>query len=265
MNDQLVVYTVLVGDGFALPDTVPSAGVEYVCFTDNPDLPSNGWTLKQISPLFPSDLIRSSREPKIRPHRCLQDYSRSLYIDTRVQLTDNPNLIWNELISSSDVSFGGFYHSFRDSVAVEFVSVRDLNLDDPGRVKELQAMYETHRPKILKQRPVWGGMLARRHNAVECIEAMEIWWAHVLRYSRRDQLSLVLALASMPPETMNILTGDNHKGDHFYWPTTTARPERYFDHGSSAGPMQSIRRALKNFEKTYLRPVLKGGKLKLRK
>lgn len=265
MNDQLAVYTVLVGDGFALPDTIPAADVDYICFTDNPNLASNGWTLKLISPLFPSDLIRSSRDHKIRPHRYLPDYSLSLYIDTRVQLTDDPKLIWKQLITSDEVSFGGVYHSFRDSVSAEFASVRDLNLDDPVRVKELQTMYENYRPEILKQRPIWGGMLARRHNSTECVEAMEIWWAHVLRFSRRDQLSLVLALASMPTENKNLLIGDNHKGDHFYWPTNTERPERYFDHGSSADITQTIRRVLKNFEKTYLRPVLKGGKSKLRK
>lgn len=262
MNNKLVVYTVLVGDGFALPDTVPAAGVDYICFTDNPNLESNGWTLKAISPLFPSDLIRSSREHKIRPHRYLRDYRRSLYIDTRVQLTDDPNLIWGQLMRDERVSFGGFHHSFRESVAAEFRSVLDLNLDDPGRVKELQKMYETHFPNVLQQRPVWGGILARRHNTNECIDAMEIWFAHVLRYSRRDQLSLVLALASMPRENLNIQTGDNHKGDHFYWPTSTQKPERYFEYGSSASIGQKLKHALKGFEKRYVRPVLKGSRSK---
>lgn len=32
MTDNLAVYTVCVGDGFALPDIYPSDGVEYLCF-----------------------------------------------------------------------------------------------------------------------------------------------------------------------------------------------------------------------------------------
>jgi hypothetical protein len=38
-------------------------------------------------------------------------------------------------------------------------------------------------------RPIWGGLLMRNHHAPDVVACMEEWFAHVLRYSRQDQLS----------------------------------------------------------------------------
>ena len=65
ISDSLVVYTVIMGTDYDLPDTIPDKNVCYTCFTDNPDLAPNGWTLKVNAPIFPGDIVRSSREQKI--------------------------------------------------------------------------------------------------------------------------------------------------------------------------------------------------------
>ena len=91
-------------------------------------------------------------------------------------------------------------------------------------------MLEGLAPELLLQPPVWGGIVARRHNDTECVSAMETWFANVLRYSRRDQLSLSLALLSLPDSSRHILVGDNHQGEFFYWPTSRDKPARYFEH-----------------------------------
>ena len=233
ISGKLVVYTVLLGDGFTLPNTIEAKNVDYVCFTDDLELEANGWRLKKVAPIFLDDIIRSSREAKVLPHKFLGEYSRSLYIDTRVQLTTDPNFLWGQLISNDEDIFGAFYHSFSDTVRHEFHSVEKLGLDDPVRLQEQKILYERHYPEILEQRPIWGGILARRHNHADCIRAMEAWYCYILRYSRRDQLSLPLALALLSHEKMNVVYGDNHKGEFFFWPTNTFKPDRYYQYSKS--------------------------------
>lgn len=244
MNENLAVYTVCVGDGFSLPEIYPADGVEYLCFTDNPKLEAKGWKLKVINPIFQSDLIRSSREPKIRPHRHLQDFSRSLYIDTRVQLKKDPKDLWQHLTGDHPAAFAAFYHSFHATLQKEFKAVLKIGLDDESRVNEMRTVLERNLPIALSERFIWGGILARRHHEPECIEAMETWYAHVLRYSRRDQLSLPLAVNSIQPPRVRLSTIDNHENDFFCWPINTFKPDRYFDHRKEK---KSLRKVLKKW------------------
>ena len=56
-----------------------------------------------------------------------------------------------------------------------------------------------------------------RHNESAVRNAMQIWWEHVLRYSRRDQLSLPLALkaAGLDPLVHGL---DNRHSAFHEWP-----------------------------------------------
>src|SRR5262249_47359548 len=61
-----------------------------------------------------------------------------------------------------------------------------------------------------------------RHNDPAVVEAMETWYAHVLRYSRRDQLSLWVALrqAGLAPLVHKL---DNFESPYHRWPVTAYR------------------------------------------
>jgi len=78
--------------------------------------------------------------------------------------------------------------------------------------------YSSHYPNILLQQPVWGGVLARRHNDPDCIASMNMWFANILRYSRRDQLSLPVALSKLKPEQVNIVDFDLRDSVFHSWP-----------------------------------------------
>lgn len=64
----------------------PESDWDYICLTDNPNLTSDTWTILQFEPPFENDHARNSRLPKACPHRFLQDYETSLYIDNTVAL-----------------------------------------------------------------------------------------------------------------------------------------------------------------------------------
>ena len=108
-------------------------------------------------------------------------------------------------------------HSFRGSLREEFEAVVEDGVDAGWVVAEQLGHYERTASHVLAGPTLWGGMLARRHNESAVRNAMQIWWEHVLRYSRRDQLSLPLALdvAGLDPLVHRL---DNRHSAFHEWP-----------------------------------------------
>ena len=238
----LVVYTVVIGDGYRLPP-LPGGGMTaggeslFLCFTDRADLTGEGWTIVPIDPSLPGDEVRSARDIKIRPHRWLPSAEwrvgplplRSLYIDPRVVLTADPETVWRTLIGTGQgVLVGALLHSFRATVADEFDACVEQGLENPLTLSEHRRALCDHDPAALTERPVWGGMLARRHADPAVIDAMEGWFAQVLRYSRRDQLSFASVARVLDEGQLRLAESDIHVSAFHRWPLTSyARPERY--------------------------------------
>ena len=216
-GDRLVVYTCVFGEGYQLSPV--SGPGEFLAFTDREDLEPRGWTVTRVAPLLPGDSARSSREQKIRGHRWLPDHERSLYVDPTVELLGDPESVWHWLTAGSpDVWFGAIRHSARATVLDEFAAVLGLAFDAPERLHEhLRALTLTE-PKSLTLRPVWGGMMARRHHDPRCVGAMEDWFAQVLRYSRRDQLSLPGVIERAAPQGVHLIDADNRGAGLHSWP-----------------------------------------------
>ncbi|WP_234998860.1 FkbM family methyltransferase [Ruegeria sp. AU67] len=206
------------GAGFELPDPVDEQNVDYVCFTDRSELEPNGWSVRVVHPTFLDDLNRSSREQKIRPHRWLSEYTRSIYIDSSVQLKASPISLWEYMMPSKGIEFSAFHHSFRDTVREEFNAVLEARFEDDLLLADQLESYINHFPDVVSGKPVWGGLLARRHNEKRCISAMEMWLSHVLRYSRRDQLSLPIALMEFTYDRVNIIERDIYDTEFHIWP-----------------------------------------------
>jgi hypothetical protein len=230
---RLVVYTVIMGDNFSLPkvEVIPK-NVDFVCFS-NRDLDEVGvWDVRLIEPLLPADLPRSSREYKIRPHVWLSEYHQSLYIDSKVQLIGDSRELYKHLMSEdSNRVLGVFEHSFRDTLRDEFTEVLKLSLDSDYIIEKQLHDYNIFFGEYLDKKPFWGGMIARRHNNSDCIKSMNDWYANVLNYSRRDQLSLPIALRYLPEDRRSILKSSIFESPFHLWPIWDGvRPDSYYSH-----------------------------------
>lgn len=224
MTGACCVYTIMVGgyeqlNTFAIPN---SAGVRQICLTDDPVLTSDVWEIRQVKPWFPMDPIRSQRAMKVLPHVFLPEFDRSLYIDNTIQLTADITDIFAAFDGSDGIALPS--HSFRESVLDEFLEVARLGFDDSNRIFEQLNHYLLEDEAHLAGRPYWTAILLRDHRNPAILNLMHIWWAHIARYSRRDQLSFNYALrqAGVSPNVIDI---DNFASWFHTWPHPTERKQ----------------------------------------
>ena len=88
--------------------------------------------------------------------------------------------------------------------------------------------YRSINLEVLGHQTIWCGLLLRRHRVPAVRRSMERWWEHVLRYSRRDQLSFPFVLSQSSASAV-VHDIDNHRSRFHQWPlwqSGTARADR---------------------------------------
>lgn len=221
-NKKYVVYTALIGEHYEEPNQDPfpdDENCDYVCFTNISGLYSEKWNIVPVTPYFPRDNIRSARYLKIMGPLLLGDYEASLWIDNSVSLKKQPGQIIDEWLSDSDIALPD--HSFRSSIAAEFEAVESAGFDDPGRIYEQLIAYANTDQQALLEKPYWTAIIARKHNDTNFSFLLR-WWSHVLRYSRRDQLSFNFAAKEEHIIPKRIMI-DNHASELHIWPAIRNR------------------------------------------
>ncbi len=158
-----------------------------VFFTDKPDLVLPGIEVVH-DPLDGLDPARASRRAKLRPHRYFPDEGWSLWIDNKSRLKIDPLHVLAAAQAQSDAGFFAFPHFRRDCVYEEGQTVCELGLDDYRTVKDRM---RTYRAEGMPEHAglIEGHFLLRRHHDPDLVRFGERWFEHVLRYSRRDQIS----------------------------------------------------------------------------
>lgn len=231
------IYTVLIGDYESLNEqpAALSSNVPFICLTDDPSLVSDTWTVVEVPTAFPMDPIRSQRILKICPHLipALSGFDHSLYMDNSVVLRESPEKFIGKLPMTSGLGLP--HHSSRHSVHDEFIEVARLGFDDQSRIFEQLHHYLASGAGGLDDKPYWSALLLRDHRDVLVRRTMELWAFHVLRYSRRDQLSFNAATRAtgLVPNCWEI---DNLASFFHKWPLTPGR-QRF---AGTRNPMTSI-------------------------
>ncbi len=192
---RLAVYTAVLGGGQQLREAPLAAesSADFVCFTDDATVRSDTWQVIPVEPRLPTDPVRSERFLKIVGHPALTGYDRTLWVDNAVELRALPETFVDGWLEEADVAAPA--HTFHRSVLDEAQASIDLGKDDHLRVFEQMAHYVDSSPAAIEANPHWTALLARRRTPrVEV--AMTTWWEHVLRFSRRDQLSFGVVMAA---------------------------------------------------------------------
>ena len=193
------VYTCLYG-GYETLTVQPvrsRSAIVWICFTDDPTLAARathtGWDIRVVPPILAGDMARSSRHPKLCPHLYLEDYEESLYIDNSITLLAPPETLLARYLApavAEGVEFVCLAHSHRQSVLDEFRRVEEVQYDYPNVLHRQREQY-LNDGYDLTIRPIWGGLLMRRHSPAVAAHG-DAWWSEVTLHSRRDQLSFTI-------------------------------------------------------------------------
>lgn len=185
---SVVVYSALYGTKEPANADVfgPFTSCRRVLFTDRSDLSLPGVDIV-VDPLDGLDPARASRRAKLMPHRYLAE-DWSIWLDNKSSLRRDPAEVIAALQAQSDAAFFAFPHFRRDCVYQEGQAVCENGLDDHRIVRERMETYAREgMPRRLGL--IEGHFLVRRHGDPEVARFGDRWFEHVLRHSRRDQIS----------------------------------------------------------------------------
>lgn len=209
------VYTALIGSYEELNEqpVASESDLDFICFTDDACLSSDTWTVVQVVPEWPTDLVRSSRALKILGHPDLTGYERTVWIDNSVTLLRDPGFLLRYVDQAPIAMMDHWDHN---DLFEEFAAVLHLGLEDPDRLYEQLNSYAMVAPDVLRQKPYATTIMVRR--TLEPIHRlMRLWMDHVLRYSRRDQLSINYVLGETGLQAERIHS-DLRASDWASWP-----------------------------------------------
>ncbi len=191
----LAIYTVLTGDKEPLGNPIgrlqsieTDLKIDFICFTDNPNLKSNVWNCRVFDThRLPPE--KSSRRPKALPHEYLADYDYSLYMDNICELKRLPNC--SDLLEAPDTDYvyRVFKHSTRTVLAEEALAISSLGYDTAENLINQLDTYAQYLPLQSITPLNTCTILLRQHNHFQVIRHGRMWWEHILNFSKRDQMS----------------------------------------------------------------------------
>ena len=197
-----------------LPD-----GWDWQCFSEENSLP------------IYEDNNRNAKRFKVLPHRYLQDYEYSIFIDGNMTVRGNIDELIEKYLSDANVAF--FSHNgndldSRNCVYDEANTIFELGEKNMRLTPERGMLNYKDNPFIIKKQidryqmlgyPAKNGLITgmiilRRHNENDCVKAMEDWWTEIKYNSKRDQLSFNY-IAWKNNLKFNYIDGDSRNNKYF--------------------------------------------------
>ena len=203
MNKK-VIYTSLTGNYDSLfQPLVVDRNFDYICFSNDINEERIGvWEIREI-PFTNNDNTRLSRYVKLLPHKVLQCYEYSLWMDANMQISSK------ELYEIVDQRIEEGYPIYQVLHPREDCIYDEIRYGYLGRkvsLKEARRQFNHLKKEGFPRH--YGlyenGLLLRKHNDAITIAISEKWWNEYQLYSHRDQFSLsyVYWLNSIKPRLL---------------------------------------------------------------
>lgn len=210
-----VIYTGIFGDYEELIDPKDyNPNLDYICFTDNPNLESKIWKIRVLNNLSLDD-TRKARTVKIMPHKFLKEYDYSIWVDAGFKIIDDLKEFIKEY--STNKSLLTIIHPDRDCIYDEAEICINSNKDDENIINK-----QIHKYKLVNYPKnnglIASGVIFRKHNEKKVIKIMEEWYGQVINYSKRDQLSFnyICWKNNFSFDVANIFLWKNQYFEHFF-------------------------------------------------
>ena len=216
-KNKKVIYTCITG-GYdkLLTHSYINPNFDYVCFTDDSSLTSDVWEIRPLPKETEElDNVRKQRYVKVNPHKLLQEYDLSVWVDGNVDIKSDLDTLLSE-IQQEDTSVYIPRHPVRRCIYDEAVACKRMRKDNSDIIdKQMEAYKKEGMP--LKFGLPQSGIIIRKHNDEKCKKLMEAWWQEIKNHSKRDQLSFTYALWKNKDVNVCYLDKNIFKSKYFYW------------------------------------------------
>ena len=211
MNSKIIYTTIFGGYDDITKPTLPN-NWDWKCFSEENSIP-----------LY-TDNTRNAKKFKVLPHRYLQDYEYSIFIDGNMYVVGNVDELIEKYLSDSNIAF--FDHNKnrmdpRDCIYDEYNAIMNLGKNDPNQnfKDNPQVMYDQVKRYQDEGYPSHNGLITgmvilRRYNEKDCVRVMEDWWTEIKYGSKRDQLSFNY-VAWKNNTKFNYMDGDSRNNEYF--------------------------------------------------
>lgn len=203
-----VIYTVITNQyDHLFPPLADQDGWDLICFSDDESLKAEGWQVKPLPELpeleqVKGDPVRTARLVKILPHRFLQDYDYSLYMDANRILTQKAEVFVGEGDDAIRCLKGTFidpYAAVKDQLDAN-VDTDELLISNKRLLTGVERKALEGAPKRWKKEklPEYCGcpgtaLLGRQHNDERVQAVMESWADEVIAGLTFDEAALPYA------------------------------------------------------------------------
>jgi hypothetical protein len=226
-SKKLVIYSVLTGSRESLGDPLidirekeTDLEIDFIMFTDDVSASSSTWQIRILEDrALPA--VNLCKRPKCMPWDYLSDYDHSLYIDNIVR--------FRRLPTSEDLLFSGdglklYKHHGRSSLFEEALAIGVLGYDESEVLCSQVSTYRRNIP-LSEIKPLsTTTIIYRTHGHPKVRSHGTMWWEHILKYSKRDQMSFDYTRLS---SSLNIDYFNGTKADNdLVYPQKNMDPQR---------------------------------------
>ncbi len=193
IKNKIAIYTANVGEYDTLHQ--PYLPVEFydvfdfICFTDVKTNDRHGyWKFRQID-YHNDDKVRIARYVKLHPHKFLQDYEYSVWIDSNIEIIGS--VIYENCLNKikNDIKFSSVKHPKLNCAYSDGVLCAKSNKDSIFKIRNHLSFLESE--DYPKNNGLFETQIVfRKHNNPQIIDVNNLWWKLMTKYSRRDQLSI---------------------------------------------------------------------------
>ena len=225
-RNRVAVYTAIAG-GYDVPlvhETLDPE-IDYYLFTDQPVPDMGFWRVRSIDYYHP-DPVRRARYVKTHPHVLLPEYDLAIWVDSNVLIRGDLLAILRQGTCGSEACIFGIEHPHRQCMYEEARILIEMGKDSAKTIeRQIQTYRDAGFPENLGL--VETNLLAADLRNPATADLFRTWWGELVKFSRRDQLSINYALWSRGHRFSSLL----HEGHSLRSHPAFA----YFAHGSSSG------------------------------
>ena len=212
---KAVIYTCITGGYDYLSEPKFVGNYDFICFTDNKDIKSTVWKIRDI----PEDLkslskVKQQRCVKICPHKYLKEYDVSVWVDGCVEILSDPVKVINEALEKAPIGIPK--HPIRNCIYEEMKACLRIKKDTAENMNpQIERYRKEGFPKAfgLPQ----SNIIIRRHNDEDCIKIMDTWCEELKNGSHRDQLSFSYAVWKNDSNSVCYLDKNLYESKYFHW------------------------------------------------